>query len=235
VIEGLSKLDNVLCAVMLSSLTTIAEVGINFVPGGQVGTGVRLAVQGAKSFFENGMEASSFFGDWVGKSCGVDNWNFDLMSVFKPLVNAPDSVGTSIGCKKKNKSDCKKLDPKSDPKTADKPTDMPTKKPATTTNPKISKTDKSTSTTTAPACKLGKRADPKPKEGVLGAEEKREEECNRQKTIHITKTDKVIGWYTTEIPATCSKKYAQACYHYRLVLSSYHYQVSACLHYSDYL
>jgi len=115
VAEGLSKLDNVLCAVMTQSFVTIAEIGVNFIPGGQAVTGVRAAVQGAKTFVENGLTAQSYFGDWIGKACGVDNWNFDLMSVFGSLTNMPDSLGTSIGCKAASKASCKKVDPKPDP------------------------------------------------------------------------------------------------------------------------
>jgi hypothetical protein len=79
------------------------------------------------------------------------------------LIGAPDSKGTSVGCKKKNKSECKKMDSIPDPtntkkpdtpdntKTADTPdatkTDpATTNDPATTTNPPASSTDPASST-----------------------------------------------------------------------------------------
>ncbi|KAF2183380.1 hypothetical protein K469DRAFT_211108 [Zopfia rhizophila CBS 207.26] len=116
VAEGLAQLDNIICAVMLESFKTILEVGIEFVPGGAALNGAKTAVQGAKSFVENGLEAADFFGNWVGKACGVPDWNFDLWSA---LIGAPDSYGTSIGCRRKNKSECKK--PESKPDTTKKP------------------------------------------------------------------------------------------------------------------
>ncbi|KAH7393076.1 hypothetical protein BKA66DRAFT_439188 [Pyrenochaeta sp. MPI-SDFR-AT-0127] len=122
VAEGLSHLDNIICAVMLEAFKTILDVGIMLVPGGAPVNAAMKAVQGAKSFVENGMEAADFFGNWVGKACGVPEWNFDLWGA---LIGAPDSMGTSIGCKKKNKSECKKMD--SIPE--------PTKKPEPTKNP----------------------------------------------------------------------------------------------------
>lgn len=64
VVEALEQLDNIICAVMVSAFKSILEVGIMFVPGGQV-TGAMRAVQGAKSFVENGLEAADFFGNWV--------------------------------------------------------------------------------------------------------------------------------------------------------------------------
>jgi hypothetical protein len=64
VAEALEKLDNIICAVMLEAFKQIIDVGLMFVPGGQA-VGAMRAVQGAKSFYENGMEAADFFGNWV--------------------------------------------------------------------------------------------------------------------------------------------------------------------------
>ncbi|KAL9617420.1 MAG: hypothetical protein Q9160_007777 [Pyrenula sp. 1 TL-2023] len=146
--KGLEKLDNLLCAVMLEAFKTIIEVGIEFVPGGAVLNGAKAAVQGAKSFAENGLEAADFFGDWVsiifqsedlllmhisqvGNACGVPDWNLDLWG---GLLGAPDSYGTSIGCKRKNKSACKKPDSKPDP------TEMPDGPPVSTAKDKTEPT-----------------------------------------------------------------------------------------------
>lgn len=65
VAEGLEKLDNVLCAAMLESFTMIADIGLMAIPGGAVLQGAKTAVKAAKSFYENGVEASGFFGNWV--------------------------------------------------------------------------------------------------------------------------------------------------------------------------
>ncbi|KAK1146094.1 hypothetical protein N8T08_003742 [Aspergillus melleus] len=117
VLEGLSRLDNIICAVFLSSLETIAEIGINAVPGGQAINGVRRAVEGAKTFVDNSLDAASFFDNWIGEACDVPDWNFDLMgSIFGKLNDATDDMGTSKGCFQKKKSLCKerRSNPKKD-------------------------------------------------------------------------------------------------------------------------
>ncbi|RYP24622.1 hypothetical protein DL765_000448 [Monosporascus sp. GIB2] len=219
VAEGLAKLDEVLCVMMLEALNTVLEFGIAAIPSG---AGARAAVQAAKTFAENGLEASSFFGGWVGPACGVSDWNFDL---FSALLQGPDSIGVSTGCRRKNKADCKKLDPVPDPPKRSKPTSKPTATKATSTNDKIDTKDpgKATTTTrttttpsdsigqtsakstestgktnsketissvTSDACKLSKRAPPpETRRGKFG-EDERSEECNNNvKTVHITKTD----------------------------------------------
>ncbi|KAI9045190.1 uncharacterized protein KD926_009604 [Aspergillus affinis] len=118
VIEALSMLDNIICAVFLSSLETVAEIGINAVPGGAAINGVRRAVEGAKTFVDNSLDAANFFDNWIGKACDVPDWNFDLMgSIFGNLNDATDDFGTSKGCFQKKKSLCK--DRKPNPKKED--------------------------------------------------------------------------------------------------------------------
>ncbi|ORY17841.1 hypothetical protein BCR34DRAFT_10171 [Clohesyomyces aquaticus] len=65
VAEALQQLDNIICAVMLESFKQILEIGIDFIPGGAEVNGIRRAVEGAKSFAENGLAAADFFGNWV--------------------------------------------------------------------------------------------------------------------------------------------------------------------------
>ena len=166
VIEGLSQLDNIICAVMVETFKTILEVGIMFVPGGAPTSAAMRFVQGAKSFVENGLEAADFFGNWVGKACGVPDWNFDLFgkcfyilfgnTLLTPnlgaLVGAPDSFGTSIGCKKKNKSECKKVDPVPDPpKPSKKPDDPPKSDPPPPPPSKTPETPPSSAPETPPS------------------------------------------------------------------------------------
>ncbi|KAI0385436.1 hypothetical protein F5Y04DRAFT_276765 [Hypomontagnella monticulosa] len=103
VIEGLSKLDNVLCAVVLTAVTTLVQEGIDAVPGGAAVTAASKAVEGAKTWVENGLDAISFFGDWIGGSCDIHDFNFNLDDVFQGLTDAPDSLGTSLGCFKAGK------------------------------------------------------------------------------------------------------------------------------------
>lgn len=154
-----------------------------------------------------------FFDNWVGKACGIPSWDFDLFAVFKPLVNAPDSLGESKGCVRKNKSKCKRVDPKPDPK--------PTNKPAVTNAPNSSARDSPTTTASATtsACKIGRRAkdgaakDDVPK--IFGEAETSTEGYAKDETIHITSTSKDMGYYESEVPMTCSKQWSQACFHYR--------------------
>ena len=115
VIDGLSELNKVICLSMLSAFDAILQVGISAVPAGVLGNAARVAVQGAKTFAENGLDAASFFSGWIGPTCGIPNFNFDLLGMFTGLVAAPDSMGTSNGCSRKNKAQCVKPESRPDP------------------------------------------------------------------------------------------------------------------------
>ncbi|KAI1373844.1 hypothetical protein F4677DRAFT_428431 [Hypoxylon crocopeplum] len=101
VIQALSQLDNVLCAVVLTAVTTLVEQGLDAVPGGASIAAVEKAVEGAKTFAENGLDAVSFFGDWIGGSCNIHDFSFNLDDIFQGLTDASDAIGESKGCLKK--------------------------------------------------------------------------------------------------------------------------------------
>lgn len=66
VVEGLAKLDEVICAVMLSTVQLFVESALDFIPvSAPLGAAVTAArvVEGAKTFVENGVAAASLFGD----------------------------------------------------------------------------------------------------------------------------------------------------------------------------
>lgn len=142
VIEGLSRLDDVICAVMLSALMTIVEVGVNFIPGGgAVSRATRAVVEGAKTFEENVLDGESLFTGWIGPACGIPEFEFNLMDTFEDLITAPDSMGESIGCMRRNKKNCKDRDDRPDSTStrheeetasATKTTDTATTEPTTT-------------------------------------------------------------------------------------------------------
>ncbi|TQN72735.1 hypothetical protein CSHISOI_02734, partial [Colletotrichum shisoi] len=152
IIEALAKLDEIICGVFVQAIVESIKIGFALVPGaGQAAASARAAtkaaVEGAKSFAENSMDPTDFFDGWVKKSCGLDKIELDYDNAFDSLVNAPDSVGTSKGCKRKNKSDCRTLDAKPDPPTTTKKDDAPktTKKeeaPETTKKDDAPKTTK---------------------------------------------------------------------------------------------
>ncbi|KAI2631820.1 hypothetical protein GGR54DRAFT_581125 [Hypoxylon sp. NC1633] len=102
VIQGLGQLDNVLCAVVLSAVVTLVEQGLDAVPGGASIEAVAKAVEGAKTFVENGLDAASFFGDWIGDSCGIHDFSFNLDDIFNGLGDASGAIASSIGCFKAN-------------------------------------------------------------------------------------------------------------------------------------
>ncbi|KAF9872776.1 hypothetical protein CkaCkLH20_09639 [Colletotrichum karsti] len=77
VIGGLEPLDKVICAVMLSSLKSIADFGLFFIPGGQA-------------------SSASLFGNWVGNACGVPDFDFDITKVFRSLLGAPESMSRGV-------------------------------------------------------------------------------------------------------------------------------------------
>lgn len=97
VIQGLAELDNVICAVILNAVVTLVEEGIDHVPGGS-SAAIGKAVEGAKTFVENGLDAVSYFSDWIGQTCNIHDFNFDLDDIFNGLVAEPDSLGVSKGC-----------------------------------------------------------------------------------------------------------------------------------------
>ncbi|OTA62371.1 hypothetical protein K449DRAFT_434033 [Hypoxylon sp. EC38] len=189
VAEALEQLDNILCAVFVSAIMEIAEIGLMFVPGGQAISGVGKVIQYAKSAFENGMNAAGFYTDWVGKACGVPNWNFSLDSMFMDMVNAPDSMMgpnvASTGCLRKNKSKCNKRDPKPDPKS---PSQVHKRK-----GPKKGDPSKKTSKKEDPPKKTSKKEDPP-------------EKTSKKEDPPKTTSKKNDPPKTTEDPKACKQK-----------------------------
>lgn len=218
VMEGLEELEQPICLVMLSVLKSILDVGIDFAPTGNFLKAAKAAVQGAKTFSENGLEVGSFFGNWVGPACGKQDWSFDM---FGALLNMPDSMGTSTGCHKKVKADCKKPQHKPDPPKPVKPTEKVSATPA-------EKTTQAPTSTSNEACQLRARQANTNQgvwEGKLGDPRTTTEDCGQRKQVLITTTEKDIGYYETKITGIkCKKEWEQACYHYSwgpLVLETY--------------
>ncbi|KAK2865320.1 hypothetical protein FQN49_003693 [Arthroderma sp. PD_2] len=97
VLEGLERIDETLCGEFLSAIELILDVGLTVIPGGQI-KHLGTFVKGAKTFAENGLEASSFFDGWITPACGK-GWDKEAESaVFGALAEAPDEYGTSAGC-----------------------------------------------------------------------------------------------------------------------------------------
>ncbi|KAK0610895.1 hypothetical protein B0T14DRAFT_500090 [Immersiella caudata] len=266
VVEGLADLGKVICTTMLSTVDVFVKSALEFIPvtapAGAALTAARL-VEGAKTFVENGVAATSFFGDWIGPTCGIPEFNFDITRVFDNIIGLSDGIGTSIGCLKKNKGECTKpkpVPPKSHHPTPQSPirprlTQLsrsrqnqsprnPTKHqrlsppvlppppvtsaaPVTTTEPPVgsSKTDSpsnsATTESSASACKIVRRAvNPDGKYlGKIGDPLVSTECVNGVTTIHSTITKQPIGSYPHTVAKTCSRKWEQACYHYRSVIS----------------
>ncbi|KAK4443009.1 hypothetical protein QBC34DRAFT_499274 [Podospora aff. communis PSN243] len=277
VMEGLAKLEEVICATMLSTLELFVQSALDFIPvTAPVGAALTAArvVQGAKTFVENGVEAASFFGDWIGPTCKIPEFKFDITSVFTNIVGSSDGIGTSVGCLKMNKAECSKPKPvptkenpspptvapnpdppkPEPPKPADPtkveppkpskpdPTSVPdqtaappiTSVPPATTGPPagtsrdVSSTSSISSissvssvSSSASACKIARRAvNPDGKYlGKVGDTLVSTECVNGVTTIHSTITKKPIGSYPHTVAKKCSQQWAQACYHYRSVMS----------------
>ena len=90
VVEGLSHLDEFLCGIFMTAMVTVVEIGIDAIPGGAEATAAARAVQGVKSFVENGLDIADSMGNWVGKVCGIEDPNWPN-SLFDILLAAPDS------------------------------------------------------------------------------------------------------------------------------------------------
>lgn len=246
VIEGLHDLDKLLCLIYTKALEIILEVAFDAIPIGEIFTAAKTLVEGAKSFAENGLSVADFFGGWIKPVCQLpSNWNTDTFAIlFGGLVSAPDSAGTSIGCKQPTKAKCVKP-PKDKP---DKPetkgkggspsTDGSPSKP-TTNNPDPSHSsnafpdkpttnvapsgdaskarstnEQTTSTTSGAACKV-KRADGTAAPPRAFLEPERNRDCSGGPTIRETRTSSAVGIYFTNIFTECLKEATQACYHYR--------------------
>lgn len=78
----MEKLDEFICAVAVETFKTIVEVGVNLIPGGAELTAAARFVKGAKLLVENGLDAASYFDNWVGQACGIPDWDFDITDVF---------------------------------------------------------------------------------------------------------------------------------------------------------
>lgn len=163
IIESLAKLDNIICGVFVQAVVEAVNIGFAFVPGGQgvtaARTATKAAVQGAKSFAENAMTPYDFFDGWVKKGCGLEKIELDYQKTFDSLVGAPDSLGTSTGCKRKERGKCKTQPARPDPKTTEKKADPPKttdkKEDAPKSTPTTSKQDDAAKTTTTKPADAG--------------------------------------------------------------------------------
>ncbi|KAF3801432.1 hypothetical protein GCG54_00005589 [Colletotrichum gloeosporioides] len=92
VIEGLAKLDEIICGVFVQAVVESINTGFALVPGADQAAAsaraaTKAAVEGAKSFVENSLNSSDFFDGRVKKSCGIDKIELDYDSTFNSLVN----------------------------------------------------------------------------------------------------------------------------------------------------
>ncbi|KAF2873230.1 hypothetical protein BDV95DRAFT_605788 [Massariosphaeria phaeospora] len=157
VVEGLKKLDNILCAIMLETFQFVVDAAITFVaPEARLAASVGRFVEGAKTFAENTLPANDYFDKFIGDVCGVPDWNVDIWDA---LTGAPDVFGVSIGCKKKNKSDCKEQPsrpapsnkPEEKPKPSESKKDESSAAPSATPTPTPSPSDTPTPTPSSDA------------------------------------------------------------------------------------
>lgn len=81
----------------------IIQVRISAVPVKALRNTARAAVQGVKTFTENGLDAASFFNNWIKLTYNIPNFNFDLLNIFAGLITTPDSMGISNKYLRKNK------------------------------------------------------------------------------------------------------------------------------------
>jgi hypothetical protein len=90
-----------LCAEWTQAFNDISNFGTS-IPHSQVRT---QAVSAAKTFAQNGLGAEEFFEGWVGGVCGVLDWDDE---VWGGLLGAPDEVGRSVGCFRKDRDKCRR-------------------------------------------------------------------------------------------------------------------------------
>ncbi|KAH0163387.1 hypothetical protein KCU67_g5581, partial [Aureobasidium melanogenum] len=78
VTQGLERIDTINCAIWHEVFNQILESGMNSVSDKELLNVAGHAIQGAKTFAENRLQAVDFFEDWVGKICGVPDWDDNL-------------------------------------------------------------------------------------------------------------------------------------------------------------
>lgn len=94
-IEGLAKLDKVLCAVLLNAANLIVDGAAEFIPGGAE---INAIIKSTKKIAKAGAKASSYFGDWIGPACGLADFpTLTWDSIFTNMVGLPDDYGLPGG------------------------------------------------------------------------------------------------------------------------------------------
>lgn len=114
VIEGLVVLGDALCegvgialAVVKEVAETTVDIGLTLIPGAGEVNALKVAVKAAKSFAENAMDGKNFAEDYISK-CKNSHITDDAKQAYPRLISMDDKYGTSIGCQRKNKKECKK-------------------------------------------------------------------------------------------------------------------------------
>ncbi|EFR04844.1 hypothetical protein MGYG_07848 [Nannizzia gypsea CBS 118893] len=98
-VTGLSRLDNILCGVLVESFELILDTGLVALPIGHIKR-LETFIRAAKTVAENGLDAGVFFGGWANPICG-NGWDKPSEEhVFAELAQASDEYGTSLGCKR---------------------------------------------------------------------------------------------------------------------------------------
>jgi hypothetical protein len=95
VVQGLAKLDKVLCAVFLNAANLIIQGAAEFIPGGAE---VNTIIKGTRAIAKAGAKTSAYFGDWIGPACGVPDFpTLSLDSIFTTMAGLPDNYGLPGG------------------------------------------------------------------------------------------------------------------------------------------
>ncbi|DAA79221.1 TPA_exp: Uncharacterized protein A8136_3006 [Trichophyton benhamiae CBS 112371] len=98
-VSGLSRLDDILCGVLVTTFETILDAGLVALPVGQIKR-LETFIRAAKTVAENGLDAGVFFGSWANPICGK-GWDKPSEDhVFAELAQAPHEYGSSLGCKR---------------------------------------------------------------------------------------------------------------------------------------
>lgn len=152
--EFLTEAVNVLIDVMIE----IATIAVSFVPGGAfVGTAARI-VRAAKTMAENALDGVAFYNDYLRGEGAPSIGDINKIKVpdnpneaFEQLIQAPDKLNgvdmTSLGCMKKNKSDCRKMENRGEKNIPEKNDNDDNNTTTKTTTSDTSTTSSTTSTT----------------------------------------------------------------------------------------
>ncbi|KAI1772844.1 carbohydrate-binding module family 24 protein [Hypoxylon cercidicola] len=212
VLEALPIIAEIGCYILMSSIKTILDIGLDFIPGaGKIlDAGMDMATTAAQIAayaYPEEEDPEGAFSWWLSPCGGTDLVPDDIKRAFDILSSVPDGV-SSFKKPKFDRGSGKKGDPAN-------PVDRSKPKAGTGTGPQgtgsgVTKQKKCRIPASKSTLRLGQA------KNTL-----REQSCVADKTqkSEMIITSIAYGTRTTQVAGTCSQAWSQACFHYSSAIS----------------